>query len=113
MELLTVLPWFSTGGFNSVDVLISTNGDVIYFFKLPLAYSQPVKVYLQYTNADNPSQKYTRITNGAFLNTTSIYYVEYSSQVYYDRFRVKVALMSDGVLGDKFEVPKVIGKWVM
>ena len=99
------------GQFRKFDVLISTDGDVIFSLVLPTEYDQPIHLFLKYTNEDNPKESYNRTTEIGFLNTKSIQYMEYSSQVYYDRFQIAAGLVSGSreVLGPLYTAPGVYG----
>ena len=104
--------FITAGVFNTLDVLISTGGDVIFFIGLPTIYTQPVSLFLKYISADDPSRSYNRTTGVAFLNTASIQHVEYSSQVAYDQFLVQAGLVSGGVHGPLYDAPGMYGKLV-
>ena len=91
------------------DVLISLGGDVIFLLELPAVYNQSVHLFIKYTDDNNSNLSYNRTTEIGFLNSKSIQYVEYSSQVSYDRFRVKAGLVSEGMLGPLTEAPGVYG----
>ena len=97
------------GKFQVFDVLISMGGDVIFLLELPAVYDQSVQLFIKYTDDNNSSRSYNRTTEIGFLNSKSIQYVEYSSQVSYDRFRVKAGLVSGGMLGPLTEAPGVYG----
>ena len=99
------------GKFRKLDVLISTEGDVIFSLELPTEYFQPIHLFLKYTNEDDPNESYNRTTEIGFLNTKSVQYLEYSSQVFYERFQIKAALVSGyrEVLGPLYAVPGVYG----
>lgn len=98
-----------TGALRQLDVLISTGGDVIFFLTLPFAYTRPIRIFLNYIHSDDPSRWYNRTSDVAFLNTNEIQYVEYSSQVAYDQFRVNVRLESEGVHGPPYDAPGMFG----
>ena len=99
------------GTFRKFDVLISTEGDVIFSLMLPTEYSQSIHLFLKYTNDRDPTQSYNRTTEIGFLNTKSVQYMEYSSQVYYERFRIEAGLVSGSreVLGPLYTAPGVFG----
>ena len=103
------------GIFRKFDVLISTGGDVIFSIELPTEYFQPIHLFLKYTNEDDPNESYNRTTEIGFLNTKSVQYMEYSSQVYYERFQIKAALVSGyrEVLGPLYAVPGVYGMTII
>ena len=103
------------GIFRKFDVLISTGGDVIFSLELPTEYFQPIHLFLKYTNEDDPNESYNRTTEIGFLNTKSVQYMEYSSQVYYERFQIKAALVSGyrEVLGPLYAVPGVYGMTII
>ena len=84
-------------------------GDVIFFFDLPTVYNQSVHLFIKYINGYNSSQSYNRTTTIGFVNTQSIQHVEYSSQVYYNRFQVKAGLVSRGVHGPLLLSPGLYG----
>lgn len=98
-----------TGTFKKFDVLISKEGDVIFLLELPTVYNQSIHLFIKYINAHNSSQSYNRTTEIGFLNSRSIQYVEYSSQVSYDQFRVKAGLVSGGMFGPLTTAPQVYG----
>jgi hypothetical protein len=101
------------GKFRTFDVLISTEGDVILSLELPTEYYQPIHLFLKYTNDDDPTESYNvnRTTKIDFLTTKSVQYMEYSSQVYYDRFRIQAGLVSGyrEVLGPLHAAPGIYG----
>ena len=97
------------GKFQVFDVLISKGGDVLFLLELPAVYNQSVHLFIKYTDDNNSSLSYNRTIEIGFLNSKSIQYVEYSSQVSYDRFRVKAGLVSGGMLGPLTEAPGVYG----
>ena len=72
------------GKFQVFDVLISKGGDVIFLLELPAVYNQSVHLFIKYMDDNNSSLSYNRTTEIGFLNSKSIQYVEYSSQVSYD-----------------------------
>lgn len=86
-------------------------GDVIFSLELPTEYFQPIHLFLKYTNEDDPNESCNQTTEIGFLNTKSVQYLEYSSQVFYERFQIKAALVSDyrEVLGPLYAVPGVYG----
>ena len=92
------------------DVLISNGGDVIFLLELPAVYNQSVHLFIKYTDDNNPSRSYNRTTEIGFLNSKLIQYVEYSSQVSYNQFRVKAGLVSGGMLGPLTEAPGMYGR---
>jgi hypothetical protein len=93
------------------DVLISTEGDIILSLELPTEYYQPIHLFLKYTNDDDPTESYNRTTEIGFLTTKSVQYMEYSSQIYYDRFRIQAGLVSGyrEVLGPLHAAPGIYG----
>lgn len=97
------------GAFKKFDVLISKDGDVIFLLELPTVYNQSIHLFIEYINAHNSSQSYNRTTEIGFLNSRLIQYVEYSSQVSYERFRVKAGLVSGGIFGPLTTAPQVYG----
>ena len=103
------------GIFRKFDVLISTGGDVIFSIELPTEYFQPIHLFLKYTNEDDPNESYNRTTEIGFLNTKSVQYMEYSSQVFYERFQIRAALVSGyrEVLGPLYSVPGVHGMTII
>ena len=108
--ILYVCCTLHTGMFKKVDVLISTGGDVIFSIELPIVYSQSIHLFLNYTNDHNPTESYNRTTKIGFLNTNTVQYLEHSSFVHYDRFRVKAGLMSgQDVLGPLTTAPGAYG----
>ena len=92
-------------------MLISTDGDVIVSLVLPTEYDQPIHLFLRYTNDHDPKQSYNRTTEIGFLNTKSVQYMEYSSQVHYERFQLEAGLVSGSreVLGPLYKAPGVYG----
>ena len=90
-------------------MLISKGGDVIFLLELPAIYNQSVHLFIKYIDDRNSSRSYNRTTEIGFLNSKSIQYVEYSSQVSYDRFRLKAGLVSGGMLGPLTTAPRVYG----
>ena len=103
------------GIFRKFDVLISTGGDVIFSIELPTEYFQPIHLFLKYTNEEDPNESYNRTTEIGFLNTKSVQYMEYSSQVYYERFQIKAALVSGyrEILGPLYAVPGIHGMTII
>ena len=85
------------------------SGDVIFFFDLPTIYNQSVHLFIKYIDGYNSSRSYNRTTTIGFVNTQSIQHVEYSSQVYYNSFQVRVGLVSEGVHGPLSPSPVVYG----
>ena len=108
---IVILIYTHAGKFRTFDVLISTGGDVIFSLVLPTMYDQSIHLFLKYTNDRDPTQSYNRTTEIGFLNTKSVQYMEYSSQVYYERFRIEAGLVSGsrGVLGPLYTAPGVYG----
>ena len=76
---------------------------------LPVIYRRPIRIFLKYIRTDDPNQWYNRTSDVAFLNTTEIQYVQYSSQVAYEQFTVQVRLESEGILGNPYDAPGTYG----
>lgn len=72
---------------------------------LPRALVVPVRLILVYTDLENPTQRNKRITNAAYINTTVIRHLEFSSQVAFDHFIVEVGLFSQDVRGPLIRAP--------
>ena len=102
--------WLSLGTLKQLDILISTYGDVIFLMKLPVMYRRPIHIFVKYINIHDPNQWYNRTSDVAFLNTTKIQYVEFSSQVAYEQFTVQVRLGSEGVFGNPYDAPGIYGE---
>ena len=70
----------------------------------------PVNLVLVYTNLEDPTEQDTIITQAAYLNTTAIRHIEFSSQVTYEHFIVQVGFFSDNVNGPLTRAPGEYGK---
>lgn len=97
------------GKFRRFDILISKDGDVVFLLELPTVYNQSIHLFIMYTDDNNFNRSYNRTTEIGFLNTKSVQYVEYSSQVVYNRFRIKAGLVSEGIHGPLSTAPGVYG----
>ena len=97
------------GTFKKFDVLISKDGDVIFLLELPTVYNKSIHLFIMYIDDRNSSRSYNRTTEIGFINSRTIQYVEYSSQVAYDRFQIRAGLVSGGVLGPLTTAPRVYG----
>ena len=82
-----------------MEIQITTESDVIFIVNLQSALKLPVRLFLSYTNSDNPSQQLSKVTEAAFLNTTVIQHIEFDSQVTFNHFSVEVGLFAGGVYG--------------
>ena len=87
------------GLFKGLKVQVTKGGDVIIIVSLQRAMVIPVHLNLIFTNLDNPTQDDTRVTQAAYLNTTKIQHVVFSSLVAFNRFVIEVGLFSHDVYG--------------
>ena len=102
--------YLSVGLFNSLKVLVTKDGHVIYVVNLPQAVSVPVHLSLNYTNLDNPSLWTRRVTRAAYVNATMIQHIEVASGVPYDHFSVQIGLASGSVFGPVSPAPGDYGE---
>ena len=99
-----------TGPFKGLKVQVTTGGDVIIIVSLQRAMVVPVHLNLIFTDLDNPTREDTRVTQAAYLNTTKIQHVVFSSLVPFNRFVIEVGLFAQDVYGP---VTMAIGEYGM
>ena len=93
-----------------MKVQVTSLSDVIINIELPRALVVPVNLYLVYTDLENPTQQDRKITQAAYINTTSILHLEFASQVVFDNFIVDVGLYVQDVFGPLSTAPGIYGK---
>ena len=86
------------GTFDNINVRITYDQDVIYFINLAVPLADPIQLSLKYTDV-NSGDKWQKITPAMYTNTSSIIHLEQDSDVLFDLFQVKVALVSKQVIG--------------
>lgn len=93
-----------------MKVQVTSLSDVVIIVELPRALTVPVHLYLVYTDLENPTRHDRRISQAAYVNTTSILHLEFASQVAFDHFIVQVGLYVQDVFGPLSTAPGKYGK---
>ena len=93
----------SVGTFNKIAVRITFSQDVIYFIDLAVPLADPVQLSLKYTDANSGGEHPKIITPAMYTNTSSIIHIEHDSDVPFDLFEVRVALVCKEVIGTETE----------
>ena len=82
---------------------VTQGGDVLFEVTLPTPLSKPVYLIMEYVDLDSNVRHKNVTTNVAYIATTSFLYLEASSRVPFDKFRVSVRLTSSFILGPSVE----------
>ena len=102
-----------TGSFNSLYVLISTRGDLIFKIGLPNTITVPVQLNILYRDNRNRKRMFRRITGQAYNNTELITHLEPSSLVPdFRTFQVEIALHYRGQEGPFNRTGLVYGTFI-
>ena len=77
-----------------MDLLISTNGDIIFKLRLPSPILVPVQLFIMYIDANDNERVYTRVAENAYDGTDLITHMEPSFQVptEFNTVRIRIAL---------------------
>ena len=78
---------------------VTQKGDVIFDVILPKALVSPIRLLMDYTNLDNPSQRKRQMSKTTYLNNNEILYREGATNIPYMNFDVSVGLTSAGNVG--------------
>ncbi|XP_064398715.1 uncharacterized protein LOC135345243 isoform X2 [Halichondria panicea] len=95
------------GSFNSLDLLISTNGDIIFKLRLPYPILVPVQLSIIYMDANDNRKIFSKVTENAYIGTDLITHFEPSFQVPTDfnTVRIRIALRYQRLQGPFNESP--------
>ncbi len=104
-----------------MDVFITNEGDVIYKLNLLNVLNTPVHLFFEYTDATGDEEDLeeggvapimNRNTTATYNSTNNITHIEFESKVPFNKFRVRVALMStEKVLGPLMGTMEKFGEW--
>ncbi len=106
--------FFFTGSFNSLDLLISTNGDIIFKLRLPYPILVPVQLSIIYMDANDNRRIFSKVTENAYIGTDLITHFEPSFQVPTDfnTVRIRIALRYQRLQGPFNESPLTFGMYL-
>ena len=93
--------YLSTAGDFDVRVVITVDGDVQFFVTLLEGYLIPelTRLGIKFTSEEDETITSNTTSTAAFVNTERIFYQIPSSEVPFQRFKVQVAQLVDGVTG--------------
>ena len=97
-----------------MDLLISTNGDIIFKLRLPYPILVPVQLSIIYMDANDNRKIFSKVTENAYIGTDLITHFEPSFQVPTDfnTVRIRIALRYQRLQGPFNESPLTFGMYL-